>query len=101
MTSLSFLVLSNLANADYVTPEKNIEIGEGVLARASAALEIKNRNITGAVIDLYNQKIENISSGITLVSSDDNCIFLYINTRGGIKNFINQIIFEEEKCIKH
>lgn len=96
LVSLSFLALTVPANADYITPVENVDIGKGVLARAYAATEINDRNITDEVIELFNRPIADMSKGITLVTSDDNRIYLYLNTRGGTKNFINQIIIEEE-----
>lgn len=87
---------SPLAWGDYITPERNIEIADNVYARESAAKRINVYNLTDKVVELYNQDIKNVSEGITLVEDKNSCIHLFINTRNGEKNFINQIIVDEE-----
>lgn len=89
-------LVSTLAWGDYITPEHNIEIADNVYARESAARRINIYKLTDKVVELYNQDIKNMSEGITLVEDKNNCIHLFINTKNGKKNFINQIIVDEE-----
>ena len=101
LTTVLLCVFSvfDIAWADYITPEGNLEIADNIYARASVAREIKAHNIIDKVIELYNQDIKKMDDGITLVRDKNNCIFLYINTKGYKKNFINQMIIDDEDCL--
>ncbi|MBN9564813.1 MAG: hypothetical protein J0G29_01770 [Alphaproteobacteria bacterium] len=99
---LSFVFAPSFVLADYVTPEDLIEISPGVKARSRSAKLIKQYNIADAVSDLYKNDIPNMQNGITLVQSADGCLSLFINTRNGQKNFINQAdVNDEKKCTQY
>ncbi len=102
LMTVILLLFSSLALADYITPEGNVEIAEGVYARESAAKEIRRYNATYEVVKLYHQDINDIDETLTLVRSKNNCIILQINTKGKVKNFINQVFItdEFEECLK-
>ena len=84
-----FFTLSSFA--DNVTPEGNIEISKGIFARESVSKDIERLKILPEVVRLYNNPV-NIKSDITTVKDANEHIIIYINTRGGKKNFINQVI---------
>jgi len=84
-----FFTFSSLA--DYVKPEGNIEISKGIFARESVSKSIMRLKILPEVISLYNKSVD-IKSNITTVKDANERIIIYINTEGGKKNFINQII---------
>ncbi len=90
----------SIARADYVTPEELIEISPGVRVRSISAEQIEKFNIKDDVVKLYNQNFE-MDKALTLVRGPDNCIVLIINTKNGVKNFINQVILKDDQCFKH
>ncbi len=93
-------MMSTAVLADYITPEGNVEIATGIYARASAAKEIKDLGITEYVIKLYNKDISVRRSNISTIEDANGCIELLVNTEGGKKNFIEQIIYNKKECSK-
>jgi hypothetical protein len=94
------LIMSCVVNADTLEPDHLVEFGQGTGVRiwSRSAAQVEKYNITQRVVDLYNQEIKDMQEGITLVS--DGCLYLYINTENGIKNFITQIVTKDKKCFK-
>ena len=93
MLSLGFV--TSVTQADYIKPETLIEISPGVNVRSVAAQQIIKYNLTDVVSALYKKSIPEIGKKMTHVQTPDDCISLFINTRDGKKNFINQISVDD------
>jgi len=93
MLSLGFA--TGVTQADYIKPETLIEISHGVNVRSVAAQQIIKYNLTDVVSALYNNSIPDLGKKITHVQTPDDCISLFISTRDGKKNFINQISVDD------
>ncbi|MBH2006932.1 MAG: hypothetical protein I8H75_06330 [Myxococcaceae bacterium] len=95
---LFFLVLFvPMVRADYIVPEKLMEIASGIKVRSKSGKEIIKLKAVDRVILAYeNFKPDRDDVGFVL--DPDGCFVLLIHVKNGVKNYIKQFIVKDEKC---